>query len=199
MCRLLVLVAIAMIAVARGNVSAEEPIDRLKNRVPTSLEFDDALAQARSLAHEILNLSPKDLLKLVSGSAFTRYKRGATYSSTPFFAYQSETNGIYTYVWGRPSEEAFEAEGVVVEFHSGGLWYQIGSQFQFSYDTATDEVSILSPISRSPSVYWYDPISRRGGEFGPKHKANDKQYVPLGIRIAREFRLVHSEREKRAQ
>ncbi|MCC7338245.1 MAG: hypothetical protein IT422_24395 [Pirellulaceae bacterium] len=148
-------VAIALFFVAFTNPAICKEGSKLvsENRVPTELGFYDALTRAKKIIEGIGEMSSAERREWFAAEKFVRIQG---YKSQLGFG--SVKDGLYTYIWAQDPSGKCQIFGQVVEFYSGGLWFQVTTKSIYRYDLATKRYTELSPQFSSDEYPFLDTL-----------------------------------------
>ena len=111
------------------------------NRVPTELGFYEALTRAKKIVEDIAEMSPNKRSEWFHTEKFVWIP--AVIDSRLGFG--SVRDGLYTYIWAQDPSGKCQIFGLVVEFYSGGLWFQVTSRGVYRFDPSTNQYTEMSP------------------------------------------------------
>lgn len=144
-------VAIALLVVSTNAASCnEEQKLASENRVPTELGFFEALTKAKKIVEEIGEMSPARRSEWFHAEKFVLIP-----GVSSRMGFGSVKDGLYTYIWAQDPSGKCQIFGRVVEFYSGGLWFQVTPKSIHRFDPNTNRYVELSPQFESSE---YPPL-----------------------------------------
>lgn len=147
-------VAIALLVVLTNAASCKEEQKLVsENRVPTELGFFEALTKAKKIVEEIGEMSPAKRSEWFHAEKFVLIP-----GLSSRMGFGSVKDGLYTYIWAQDPSGKCQIFGQVVEFYSGGLWFQVTTKSIYRYDPATKRYTELSPQFSSDEYPFLDTL-----------------------------------------